>query len=478
MDPAPLLVPAPAVRHGAGSCGVATLQRPPCSEPPGRAPRAQAAAQGVSSAIQNLARSPGPPNAPSAPVPVAFERQPFRASDYGQGGDGASAASGSASGAGAASAVGGSASAAGGVGAGRRLQVAAHWLGALGVAAGRRLLQLPLPPQPQPSSAPGGPGGPQDAGAAAAPPVRQSWAEVVQQSRRGRAGASPAAAAAVAGCGAAGSGRGCARARRACAERRHRVLAAAADGAGPPAAGGGDPGAAGGAAAAAGRGGRHAAGGRRPPAVVPAGAAGAAAACAAGAERELAAHQRGPGRRVRQRGPPLVARRAAAPLQGPRRGCPTGVAGDGLPLGHGRCHSGDLGADAGRTPACTALGLCRLAPHSVSAPAQLLATPALTYLSQAPSVGKGTLWSRLCAAWPHLSPQRARTLTADSYLCHVYCEQSKLVGPVSDAFCAVPSVACLTCCCTGGQARPQRGNLDVQCMCPATRVAMQYPSNK
>lgn len=158
-----------------------------------------------------------------------------------------------------------------------------------------------------------------------------------------------------------------------------------------------------------------------------------------------------------------MARRAAAPLQGPRRGCPTGVAGDGLPLGHGRCHSGDLGADAGRTPACTALGLCRLAPHSVSAPAQLLATPALTYLSQAPSVGKGTLWSRLCAAWPHLSPQRARTLTADSYLCHVYCEQSKLVGPVSDAFCAVPSVACLTCCCTGGQARPQRGNLDVQC---------------
>ncbi len=182
MNPAPLLVPAPAVRHGAGSCGVATLQRPPCSEPPGRAPHAQAAAQGVSSAIQNLARSPGPPGAPSAPVPVAFERQPFRASDYGQGGDGASAASGSASGAGAASAVGGSASAAGGVGAGRRLQVAAHWLGALGVAAGRRLLQLPLPPQPQPSSAPGGPGGPQDAGAAAAPPVRQSWAEVVQQS--------------------------------------------------------------------------------------------------------------------------------------------------------------------------------------------------------------------------------------------------------------------------------------------------------
>jgi len=181
----------PCRSSGTGPCGeawcrplrcVATRQRPPCSEPPGRAPCAQAAAQGVSSAIQNLARSPGPPGAPSAPVPVAFEKQPFRASDYGQGADSSSGAGGSASGTGGSVSGAGAAPAAGSTGAGRRLQVAAHWLGALGVSAGRRLLQLPLPPQPQPGGAPGGPGGPQDAGGAATPPVRQSWAEVVQQS--------------------------------------------------------------------------------------------------------------------------------------------------------------------------------------------------------------------------------------------------------------------------------------------------------
>ena len=188
----------------------------PAPEPSQHVGLLQAAAQHVQNAIQGFAGTPGPSGAAANPLPVTFQKQPFQASAYGQPDN----------------TVSSTPSLDGSSGAGRRLQelpqgldaglaATARWLGTAAAAAaggvtcvkshkpypGRLLadggaLLLPVPPQPrgaagQPGNTQGPQGGPQrgpqggpqggppgaNAGMVSdTPPVRQSWADVVQQS--------------------------------------------------------------------------------------------------------------------------------------------------------------------------------------------------------------------------------------------------------------------------------------------------------